>query len=213
MSPKTKKNDPLNSLRHAARSSSNTARADAASAKFLRRAERDGLLDIAYTEADTPVGRLLLAATARGLVRVSFPVESSDAVLEQLVRKISPRVLESPARLDSARRELDLYFEGKLTDFDLPLDWQLSKGFYRKVLRTTARIPYGKTRSYGEVAKRSGSPRAVRATGTALGSNPLPIIVPCHRVLRTGGGLGGYGGGLEVKETLLELEGALGSDN
>jgi methylated-DNA-[protein]-cysteine S-methyltransferase len=212
MSPKTKTDDPLRSLRDAARNSSGT-RADAAAAKFMRRAERDGLLDIAYTEVDTPVGRLLLAATPRGLVRITFPVESPETVLEQLATAVSPRILESPERLDEARRELDLYFDGKLTDFELPLDWQLSKGFYRKVLRATARIPYGKTRSYSQVAKRAGSPRAVRATGTALGSNPLPIIVPCHRVLRTGGALGGYGGGLDVKQALLELEGALHSDN
>jgi len=212
MSPKTKTDDPLRSLRDAARNSSGT-RADEAAAKFMRRAERDGLLDIAYTEVDTPVGRLLLAATPRGLVRITFPVESPETVLEQLATAVSPRILESPERLDEARRELDLYFDGKLTDFELPLDWQLSKGFYRKVLRATARIPYGKTRSYSQVAKRAGSPRAVRATGTALGSNPLPIIVPCHRVLRTGGALGGYGGGLDVKQALLELEGALHSDN
>jgi methylated-DNA-[protein]-cysteine S-methyltransferase len=213
MSPKTKTNDPVRSLRDATRGNASGAQAEAAAAKFLRRAERDGLLDIAYTEVDTPVGRLLLAATPRGLVRITFPVESPETVLEQLATTVSPRILESPQRLDDARRDLDLYFDGKLTDFDLPLDWQLTKGFYRKVLRATARIPYGKTRSYGQVAKRAGSPRAVRATGTALGSNPLPIIVPCHRVLRSGGALGGYGGGLDVKQALLELEGALGSDN
>jgi methylated-DNA-[protein]-cysteine S-methyltransferase len=213
MSPKTKTDDPVRSLRDATRANASGARAEAAAAKFLRRAERDGLLDIAYTEVDTPVGRLLLAATPRGLVRITFPVESPETVLEQLASTVSPRILESPQRLDDARRELDLYFDGKLTDFELPLDWQLTKGFYRKVLRATARIPYGKTRSYSQVAKRAGSPRAVRATGTALGSNPLPIIVPCHRVLRSGGALGGYGGGLDVKQSLLELEGALGSDN
>jgi methylated-DNA-[protein]-cysteine S-methyltransferase len=209
MSPRTKSNDPVRSLRDATRGKASGAKADAAAAKFLRRAERDGLLDIAYSEVDTPVGRLLLAATPRGLVRITFPVESAETVLEQLARTISPRILESPGRLDDARRELDLYFDGKLTDFGLPLDWQLSRGFYRKVLRATARIPYGKTRSYSDLARRAGSPRAVRATGTALGSNPLPIVVPCHRVLRTGGALGGYGGGLDVKQHLLELEGVL----
>jgi methylated-DNA-[protein]-cysteine S-methyltransferase len=213
MNPKTKTNDPVRSLRDATRGKASDAQADAAAAKFLQRAERDGLLDLAYTEVDTPVGRLLLAATPRGLVRITFPVESPEAVLEQLASTVSPRILESPQRLDDVRRDLDLYFDGKLTDFDLPLDWQLTKGFYRKVLRATARIPYGKTRSYTQVAKRAGSPRAVRATGTALGSNPLPIIVPCHRVLRSGGALGGYGGGLDVKQALLELEGALDSDN
>ena len=184
---------------------------EALAEKFLRRAEQEGLLDVAYAETDSPVGRLLLATTSRGLVRVSFPIEPSEKVLEELAGSVSPRILESPAKLDEARRELDLYFEGRLQDFDLPLDWRLTHGFYRKVLRATARIPYGQTRSYSEMAKRAGSPRAVRAAGSALGSNPLPIIVPCHRVLRTGGALGGYGGGLETKQALLELEGALSS--
>ena len=211
MSPRNEKTvDPVRSLRDATRVNST---ADAAASEFRRRAEREGLLDVAYTEVDTPVGRLLLAATPRGLVRITFPVESTEMALEQLASTISPRVLESPERLDDVRRELDLYFDGRLRDFDLPLDWQLTRGFYRKVLRATARIPYGKTRSYTEMAKRAGSPRAVRATGTALGSNPLPIVVPCHRVLRSGGALGGYGGGLDVKQSLLELEGALGSDS
>lgn len=193
-----------------------TARRDSAgkealAEEFLRRAEQDGLLDVAYAEIDSPVGRLLLATTPRGLVRVSFPIEPSEKVLEELAGSVSPRILESPTKLDEARRELERYFEGQLHDFDLPLDWQLTQGFYRKVLRATARIPYGQTRSYKQMATRAGSPRAVRATGSALGSNPLPIIVPCHRVLRTGGALGGYGGGLETKQALLELEGALGS--
>jgi methylated-DNA-[protein]-cysteine S-methyltransferase len=187
----------------------NSGGGEALGQRFIRRAEEEGLLDVAYTEFDSPVGRLLLAATPRGLVRITYPVETPETVLEQLAESVSPRILESPAKLDDVRRELDRYFEGELHDFDVPLDWQLTRGFYRKVLRATARIPYGQTRSYSEMAKRAGSPRAVRATGTALGSNPLPIIVPCHRVLRSGGALGGYGGGLDVKQTLLELEGAL----
>jgi methylated-DNA-[protein]-cysteine S-methyltransferase len=195
------------SLREAARR--NSTGADALAEDFLRRAEGAGLLDVAYTEFDSPVGKLLLATTPRGLVKVSFPIQPLDEVLERLANEISPRVLEAPARLDEARRELDRYFEGRQQDFELPLDWQLTHGFYRKVLRATARIPYGQTRSYTEMAKRAGSPRAVRATGSALGSNPLPIVVPCHRVLRSGGTLGGYGGGIEMKQTLLELEGAL----
>ena len=195
------------SLRDAAKLNSNGG--DALAKEFLRRADDAGLLDVAYTEIDSPVGKMLLATTRRGLVKVSFPIQPLDEVLERLANEISPRVLESPAQLDDARRELDRYFEGRLQEFDLPLDWQLSHGFYRKVLRATARIPYGQTRSYMQMAKRAGSPRAVRATGSALGSNPLPIIVPCHRVLRTGGALGGYGGGIEMKQTLLELEGAL----
>jgi methylated-DNA-[protein]-cysteine S-methyltransferase len=195
------------SLRDAAQR--NPTGADALAQEFVRRADQEGLLDVAYTEIDSPVGRLLLAATPRGLVRVTFPVEAPEKVLEQLAASVSPRLLESPARLDDVRRELERYFEGRQSNFDLPLDWQLTHGFYRKVLRATARIPFGETRSYSEMATKAGSPRAVRATGTALGSNPLPIIVPCHRVLRSGGALGGYGGGLEVKQALLELEGAL----
>jgi methylated-DNA-[protein]-cysteine S-methyltransferase len=198
------------SLREAAKLNSNGG--DALAEEFLRRADREGLLDVAYTEIDSPVGKLLLATTRRGLVKVSFPIQPLDEVLERLANEISPRVLESPAQLDDARRELDRYFDGRLQEFDLPLDWQLSHGFYRKVLRATARIPYGQTRSYTDMAKRAGSPRAVRATGSALGSNPLPIVVPCHRVLRSGGALGGYGGGIEMKQTLLELEGALESE-
>jgi methylated-DNA-[protein]-cysteine S-methyltransferase len=195
------------SLRDTARQ--NSAGGDALAQELIHRAEQEGLLDVAYAETDSPVGRLLLATTPRGLVKVSFPIRPPEEVLEELAGSISPRVLESPAKLDEARRELDLYFEGRLRDFDLPLDWQLTRGFYRKVLRATARIPYGQTRSYTEMATRAGSPRAVRAAGSALGSNPLPIIVPCHRVLRSGGALGGYGGGLEMKQTLLKLEGAL----
>jgi methylated-DNA-[protein]-cysteine S-methyltransferase len=209
MTPTSKKakSNPGKALREAARQ--NSSGAEALQRALIDRAESEGLLDIAYTEYDSPVGRLLLAATPRGLVRVTFPVEAPETVLEQLAEKVSPRILESPARLDEVRRELDRYFEGQLRDFEVPLDWQLTRGFYRKVLRATARIPYGRTRSYGQMAKSAGSPRAVRATGTALGSNPLPIIVPCHRVLRTGGALGGYGGGLDVKQALLELEGSL----
>jgi methylated-DNA-[protein]-cysteine S-methyltransferase len=177
--------------------------------KIVERATDEGLLDVAYASADSPFGPLLLAATRRGIVRIGLPTQDGDELLAELAARVSPRVLEAPARLDEVRRELDLYFEGRLRDFDLPLDWQLTRGFYRKVLRATARIPYGQTRSYTEMATKAGSPRAVRATGTALGSNPLPIIVPCHRVLRSGGALGGYGGGLEVKQALLELEGSL----
>jgi methylated-DNA-[protein]-cysteine S-methyltransferase len=213
MSPEdTKRNSKIeHSLRDAAKLNSNGG--DALAKEFLRRADREGLLDVAYTEIDSPVGKLLLATTRRGLVKVSFPIQPLDEVLERLANEISPRVLESPPQLDDARRELERYFEGRLHEFDLPLDWQLTHGFYRKVLRATSRIPYGQTRSYTDMAKRAGSPRAVRATGSALGSNPLPIVVPCHRVLRSGGALGGYGGGIEMKQTLLELEGALQKDD
>jgi methylated-DNA-[protein]-cysteine S-methyltransferase len=181
----------------------------AAVRRLTDRASDEGLLDVAYTTTDSPFGTLLLATTPQGLVRIGMPDQEADKLLEELVDRVSPRVLEAPARLDDVRRELDLYFAGSLRDFDLPLDWQLTKGFRRKVLRATNRIPYGQTRSYLQMAKGAGNERAVRATGTALGSNPIPIVVPCHRVLRTGGGLGGYGGGLPMKEALLRLEGAL----
>jgi methylated-DNA-[protein]-cysteine S-methyltransferase len=177
--------------------------------RLAARAEAEGLLDVAYAEADSPFGPLLLAATPRGLVRVSLPAYGREEALEELAARISPRVLEAPERLDEARRELDLYFDGKLTEFDLAIDWQLTGGFRKRVQQAIARIPYGKTRSYTEVARSAGNERAVRAAGTACGSNPIPIVVPCHRVLRSGGALGGYGGGLPMKEGLLKLEGIL----
>jgi methylated-DNA-[protein]-cysteine S-methyltransferase len=177
--------------------------------RLTERAAEEGLLDVAYTTADSPFGTLLLATTPRGLVRVGLPNQDADELLVDLATRVSPRVLEAPAQLDEARRELDLYFEGKLTDFDLPLDWQLSKDFRRKVLRAIARIPYGQTRSYTQMATSAGNERAVRAAGTACGTNPIPLVVPCHRVLRSGGALGGYGGGVPMKEGLLRLEGVL----
>jgi methylated-DNA-[protein]-cysteine S-methyltransferase len=173
------------------------------------RAAAEGLLDVAYATADSPFGPLLLATTPRGLVKVSLPAYDPAETLEDLAARISPRVLEAPARLDDVRRQLDLYFEGRLTEFDLALDWQLSKGFRRRALRAIDRIPYGKTRSYTQIATSAGNERAVRAAGTACGANPIPIIVPCHRVLRSGGALGGYGGGLPMKEALLRMEGVL----
>jgi methylated-DNA-[protein]-cysteine S-methyltransferase len=178
--------------------------------RFRARAAEENLLDVAYTSADSPFGPLLLATTPRGLVRVGLPNQDADELLVDLAARVSPRVLEAPAELDEARRELDLYFEGKLDRFDLPLDWRLSDGFRRRVLRAIDRIPYGQTRTYTEMARRAGNERAVRAAGSACGSNPIPLVVPCHRVLRTGGGLGGYGGGLPMKQALLELEGVLG---
>jgi methylated-DNA-[protein]-cysteine S-methyltransferase len=175
--------------------------------RFSDRAAAEGLLDVAYTTTDSPFGPLLLATTSRGLVRVGMPNQDREGLLVDLVARVSPRVVEAPSQLEQARRELDLYFEGRLRDFSLPLDWRLTRDFRRKVLRATARIPYGETRSYMQMAARAGNERAVRAAGTALGSNPIPIVVPCHRVLRTGGGLGGYGGGLPMKQALLRLEG------
>ncbi len=177
--------------------------------RFADRAAASGLVDVAYATADSPFGRLLVAATPRGVVRIGLPNQDSELLLEDLAARVSPRVLEAPARLDDARRELDLYFEGKLTKFDLPLDWRLTDGFRRKAQQAIARIPYGKTRTYTEIATSAGNGRAVRAAGTACGRNPLPIVVPCHRVLRSGGALGGYGGGLPMKEALLEMEGVL----
>ncbi len=175
--------------------------------RLAERASEEGLLDVAYTTADSPFGTLLLARTRRGLVRVGLPNQDADELLVELAQKVSPRVLEAPAELDEARRELDLYFEGRLDRFDLPLDWRLSEGFGLRVLRQIARIPYGETRSYMEVAAKAGNERAVRAAGTACGRNPIPLVVPCHRVLRSGGALGGYGGGLPMKQALLQLEG------
>jgi methylated-DNA-[protein]-cysteine S-methyltransferase len=165
---------------------------------------------VAYSRVDSPLGPLMVAATPRGVVRVSYSqFRDDDAVLADLARRVSPRVLEAPARLDGARRELDEYFEGRRTEFDLPIDWALTRGFTTKVLRATAAVGFGQTTTYAEVAGAAGSPRAMRAAGNSLGSNPIPIVVPCHRVLRTGGALGGYTGGVERKEFLLRLEGVL----
>jgi methylated-DNA-[protein]-cysteine S-methyltransferase len=178
--------------------------------QLKKRAAAEGLLDVAYATTDSPFGPLLLARTERGLVRVGLPNQDAEELLADLAARVSPRVLEAPKELDEVRRELDLYFEGKLDHFDLPLDWRLSGGFRQRILRAINRIPYGQTRSYTEMARKAGNERAVRAAGTACGSNPIPLVVPCHRVLRTGGALGGYGGGLPMKEALLELEGVLG---
>lgn len=177
--------------------------------RLAGRAATEGLLDVAYTTADSPFGTLLLASTPRGLIRVGLPNQDADELLAELATRISPRVLEAPAELDQVRRELDLYFEGRLTEFDLPLDWRLSRDFRRRVLRAIDRIPYGQTRTYTQMATSAGNERAVRAAGSACGSNPIPVVVPCHRVLRTSGALGGYGGGLPMKEALLRLEGVL----
>jgi methylated-DNA-[protein]-cysteine S-methyltransferase len=182
-----------------------SAAAEAAS-RLAERAAATGLADVSYTSADSPFGTLLIAATRRGLVRVAFPEEDGEEVLERLARRLSPRIVEAPAPLDPVRRELDEYFAGARRSFDLALDWSLIGPFGRRVLRVTSAIPYGGVLSYGEVAAEAGSPRGSRAAGNALGSNPIPIVIPCHRVLRSGGALGGYGGGLERKRWLLELE-------
>ncbi len=193
--------------RGASARSSSTSAASAAQ-RLSARIAAEGLADVTYAPADSPFGPLLLAATSRGLVRVAFPEEDVDSVLAGLARRISPRIVESSAPLDSVQRELEEYFSGRRRSFELALDWTLVGAFGRKVLRATAEIPYGGVLSYGEVAADAGSPRGSRAAGNALGSNPIPIVIPCHRVVRTGGALGGYGGGPDRKRWLLELEGA-----
>ena len=183
---------------------------ETAARRFTERADREGLVDVAYATLDTPLGTVAVAATDRGLLRVMLPNHSLERVLEGIAA-VSPRVLELPARLDRERRELTEYFEGRRDRFDLPIDWALTPpGFYRRVLRAALRrLPYGVTASYGEVAAWAGNPRAYRAAGTALGSNPVPIVIPCHRVLRAGGAIGEYGGGPAMKAWLLRLEGAV----
>jgi methylated-DNA-[protein]-cysteine S-methyltransferase len=171
-------------------------------------AEAEGLLDVAYTTIDSPVGPLLLAATPKGLVRVAYEVEHHDRVLDALARRISPRVLRAPRRLDAAARELGEYFGRQRRTFDLPLDLSLSRGFRQLVQQHLPEIGYGQTRTYGQVAELVGNPRAVRAVGTACATNPLPVVVPCHRVLRADGTPGGYVGGPTAKQTLLHLEAA-----
>jgi methylated-DNA-[protein]-cysteine S-methyltransferase len=176
----------------------------------LQRVAAEGLLDVAYAKVDSPLGPLVVAATPRGLVRLAYTgTDGEEEVVEHLAGKLSPRILEAPERLDGVRRELDEYFEGRRSGFEVPIDWSLTHGFTGEVLRQTARIAFGETSTYAEVAGRAGSPRAVRAAGNALGANPIPVVVPCHRVLRTGGALGGYTGGVERKEFLLRLEGVL----
>jgi methylated-DNA-[protein]-cysteine S-methyltransferase len=174
--------------------------------RFVERAQEKGLIDVAVTTMDSPIGTLLLMATPKGLVRIAFESENRDEVLGEVAQHLSPRILEAPRRLDPVRRELERYFEGKLRDFEVPLDWSLAGDFARRVLRRTARIPYGSVASYGDVAMGVGTPRGARAVGNALGSNPIPVVVPCHRVVRTGGAIGGYGGGLSRKRWLLALE-------
>lgn len=178
-----------------------------AHARLETAAQTGGVLDVAYRTVDTPVGTLLLAATEQGLVRVAYACEGFDVVLEQLADKVSPRVLHAPARLDVVAREVEEYFAGRRTVFDLPLDLQLSSGFRRTVLTHLVDIGYGTTASYAVVAASSGSPKAVRAVGTACATNPLPVVLPCHRVVRSDGALGQYLGGVGAKRTLLTLEG------
>ena len=176
--------------------------------KLEQAAEDEGLIDVAYRTVDSPVGPLLLAATPRGLVRVAYDVEDHDRVLETLAGRLSPRVLRAPKRLDTAARELEEYFGGQRRAFDLPLDQSLSHGFRLLVQQNLPSIGYGQTRSYRQVAELVGNPKAVRAVGTACATNPLPVVVPCHRVVKADGTPGAYAGGPEAKLTLLTLEAA-----
>ncbi|MCH6163710.1 methylated-DNA--[protein]-cysteine S-methyltransferase [Streptomyces marispadix] len=176
--------------------------------RLVGAAERDGLLDVAYRTLETPVGSLLLAATEEGLVRVAYDVQDHDAALADLAGRVSPRVLRAPARLEQAVRQIEEYFEGRRTSFELALDMRLTKGFRREVIARLPSIGYGRTESYAQVAEAAGNPRAVRAVGTACATNPLPVVLPCHRVVRSDGSAGGYAGGAEAKRTLLALEGA-----
>lgn len=167
------------------------------------------LLDVAYAEIDSPIGELIIFVTPRGLLRVKYADEPIEGVLADVAARVSPRILRAPSRTDEARRQLEGYFGLRRRAFNLPIDWSLVHGFAAGVLRQTARIPFGDVRSYGQVAARAGSPRAARAAGNALGRNPIPIVVPCHRVLHADGALGGYSGGLDRKRYLLALEGSL----
>jgi methylated-DNA-[protein]-cysteine S-methyltransferase len=173
------------------------------------RATREGFVDVAYGTLDSPLGELTVFVTPRGVVRVAFEDEPRDQLLDELAGSVSPRILASATPTDAVRRQLEAYLAGRRTAFDVPLDWTLVRGFAIGVLHATARVPYGATTTYREVAAAAGSPNAYRAAGNALGSNPIPIIVPCHRVLHASGGLGGYAGGLQRKRTLLRLEGVL----
>jgi methylated-DNA-[protein]-cysteine S-methyltransferase len=178
-------------------------------ARLTAAAQAEGILDVAYRTVDTPVGPLLLAATEQGLVRVAYPNQGHDAALQELADRISPRVLHAPARLDPVVRELDDYFAGRRRRFDLPLDWRLSHGFRATVLHHLATdVDYGRTASYAAVAALAGNPKAVRAVGTACATNPIPVVVPCHRVVRSDGGIGNYAGGVAAKRALLQLEAA-----
>ncbi len=173
---------------------------------LVARAADAGLLDVAYRTVESPLGSLLLAATRIGVVRIAFEREDHDAVLASLADAISPRVLLAPVRLDAVALELDEYLTGRRRTFDVPVDLRLASGFRRQVLTHLRRIPYGTTESYADVALAAGSPRAVRAVGTACATNPIPLVVPCHRVVRRDGALGGYRGGVAAKQALLAME-------
>lgn len=176
--------------------------------RLVREAESAGLLDVGYRTIDSPVGPLLIAATAKGLVRVAYGCEDHAKVLERLAQDLSPRILHAPARLDTAAKEIDEYFAGRRQGFDLAVDLSLARGFRRLVLTRLRAIGYGRTASYAAIAGAAGNPKAVRAVGTACATNPIPIVVPCHRVVRSDGSIGKYVGGVDAKKTLLTLEAA-----
>ena len=177
--------------------------------RFVAAAEAEGLVDVAYRTLDSPYGPLLLATTLRGLVRVAFAAEDHEEVLRELAGRLSPRVLEAPARLDAAARQVDEYLRGARRAFDLELDWSLARGaFRRRVLERLPTVAYGATATYADLAREAGSPAAVRAVGTACATNPLPLVVPCHRVVRTDGTIGQYLGGTDAKRALLAMEAA-----
>jgi methylated-DNA-[protein]-cysteine S-methyltransferase len=203
----TSTNELVTRLREAGVSADAGHDIEALIAEALGRADADHLVDVAWTVEDSPVGTLTLAATPEGIVRIGFGDE--DRMLADLATNVSARVVRLPARLDDLRRQLDEYFAGSRRRFDLPLDRRLSHGYRLTVLEELSDVPFGQTVSYKDLAERTGNPKASRAVGTAMATNPIPIVVPCHRVLRTGGALGGYGGGLDAKVWLLRHEGAL----
>jgi methylated-DNA-[protein]-cysteine S-methyltransferase len=175
--------------------------------RLLARATRDGLVDVAYRTLDTRIGQLLLASSSTGLLRIAFALEGFDAVLAELAAQVSPRVLHAPAPLDAAARQVDAYLSGNLVEFDLPIDLRLAHGFRRAVLEHLCTIPYGHTESYTAAARGAGRPAAVRAAASACSHNPIPLVVPCHRVVRSDGSYGQYRGGPEIKHDLLQMEG------
>lgn len=199
--------DLLGALR---RGPDNFAPDPSAAERAASRAVSAGAVDLAYAEMDSPAGTLVVAATDVGLVTVAFAAAGVDPVLDALAHRVSPRLLRVPASVDAARRQIDQFFAGRRRDFELDLDWRLITPFQRRVLQHTSRIAYGETATYADIAAQAGSPRGARAAGNALGANPLPIVIPCHRVLPRGGGPGGYAGGTPVKEMLLRLEAGKG---
>ncbi len=200
--------DPMEHLEAALRGAARQAEPpDDLPGRFAARAAEEGLLDVAYAYVDSPLGSLLVAGTERGVVRVAYDVGHGQEILDRLAARLSPRLLEAPARLDPLRRQLDQYFAGDRREFDVPVDWTLVPPFGRRVLEATSAVPFGQVTTYADVATRAGSPRGTRAAGRALGANPIVIVVPCHRVVRTDGALAGYAGGIDRKRRLLELEG------